>query len=44
MVTEKGSDFQKDLSMDSLDKVEIVIAIEEEFSIEIPDDNLSLLC
>ncbi|KAL2536659.1 Acyl carrier protein 1 [Forsythia ovata] len=29
--------FQKDLSLDSLDKVEIVMALEEEFKLEIPD-------
>lgn len=28
----------KDLSLDSLDIVEVVMAIEEEFAIEIPDD------
>ncbi|KAF8247713.1 hypothetical protein K440DRAFT_643566 [Wilcoxina mikolae CBS 423.85] len=31
------SHFTKDLGLDSLDTVEIVMAIEEEFSIEIPD-------
>ncbi|GAB4826460.1 hypothetical protein Ancab_033355 [Ancistrocladus abbreviatus] len=36
-VTETA-DFQKDLSLDSLDKVELVMAFEQEFSIEIPDD------
>ncbi|KAJ4981804.1 hypothetical protein NE237_032641 [Protea cynaroides] len=35
-VTETA-DFQKDLSLDSLDRVELVMAFEEEFSIEIPD-------
>ncbi|PIA32556.1 hypothetical protein AQUCO_04400031v1 [Aquilegia coerulea] len=29
--------FQKDLGLDSLDNVEIVMAIEEEFKLEIPD-------
>lgn len=29
--------FQKDLGLDSLDSVEIVIALEEEFKLEIPD-------
>ncbi|CAL5331230.1 unnamed protein product [Camellia sinensis] len=29
--------FQKDLGLDSLDTVEIVIALEEEFKLEIPD-------
>ncbi|KAJ0967808.1 hypothetical protein J5N97_024725 [Dioscorea zingiberensis] len=35
-VTETA-DFQKDLSLDSLDRVELVMAFEQEFSIEIPD-------
>uniref|UniRef100_A0A452YZQ0 Acyl carrier protein n=1 Tax=Aegilops tauschii subsp. strangulata TaxID=200361 RepID=A0A452YZQ0_AEGTS len=30
--------FQKDLGLDSLDTVEIVMAFEEEFSFEIPDN------
>ncbi|KAH9305760.1 hypothetical protein KI387_010164 [Taxus chinensis] len=29
--------FQKDLGLDSLDTVEIVMALEEEFALEIPD-------
>lgn len=41
-VTEKA-DFQKDLSLDSLDKVELVMAIEEEFSIEIPEEKADKL-
>lgn len=36
-VTE-GSSFIDDLGADSLDTVELVMAFEEEFSIEIPDD------
>ncbi|KAJ2635905.1 mitochondrial acyl carrier protein [Coemansia sp. RSA 1286] len=32
------ADFNKDLGLDSLDTVEVVMAIEEEFSVEIPDD------
>lgn len=31
------SNFQKDLGLDSLDQVEVVMAFEEEFCIEIPD-------
>lgn len=31
--------FQKDLGLDSLDTVEIVMAFEEEFSFEIPDND-----
>lgn len=30
--------FQKDLGLDSLDTVEIVMALEEEFGFEIPDN------
>ena len=36
-VTDKAS-FIDDLGADSLDNVELVMAFEEEFSIEIPDD------
>ncbi|XP_010270233.1 PREDICTED: acyl carrier protein 3, mitochondrial isoform X2 [Nelumbo nucifera] len=36
-VTETAS-FEKDLSLDSLDKVELIMAFEQEFSIEIPDE------
>ncbi|GMH35889.1 hypothetical protein BSKO_03757 [Bryopsis sp. KO-2023] len=32
-----SADFQKDLGLDSLDTVEVVMAFEEEFCIEIPD-------
>ncbi|KAH7107024.1 acyl carrier protein [Auriculariales sp. MPI-PUGE-AT-0066] len=32
-----GSSFANDLGLDSLDAVEVVMAIEEEFNIEIPD-------
>ncbi|KAH7431257.1 hypothetical protein KP509_08G039700 [Ceratopteris richardii] len=32
-----SSHFQSDLGLDSLDNVEIVMAIEEEFALEIPD-------
>ena len=30
--------FQKDLGLDSLDTVELVMALEEEFAVEIPDN------
>ncbi|PKA51574.1 Acyl carrier protein 1, mitochondrial [Apostasia shenzhenica] len=33
----QDSHFQKDLGLDSLDNVEIVMALEEEFKLEIPD-------
>ncbi|CAO3691983.1 unnamed protein product [Rhizopus stolonifer] len=33
------SNFIKDLGLDSLDTVEVVMAIEEEFSVEIPDND-----
>ncbi len=36
-VTEKAS-FIDDLGADSLDQVELVMAFEEEFEVEIPDD------
>ncbi|KAJ3844889.1 acyl carrier protein [Lentinula raphanica] len=32
------SSFEKDLGLDSLDAVEVVMAVEEEFMIEIPDE------
>ncbi|KAK2652700.1 hypothetical protein Ddye_012556 [Dipteronia dyeriana] len=41
-VTE-AADFQKDLSLDSLDRVELVMAFEEEFSIEIPEEKADKL-
>ncbi|KAJ1400360.1 Phosphopantetheine binding ACP domain [Sesbania bispinosa] len=41
-VTETA-DFQKDLSLDSLDRVELIMALEEEFSIEIPDEKADKL-
>ncbi|KAL5574876.1 hypothetical protein UlMin_016575 [Ulmus minor] len=41
-VTETA-DFQKDLSLDSLDRVELVMAFEEEFSMEIPDEKADKL-
>lgn len=31
------ANFQKDLGLDSLDTVELVMALEEEFAVEIPD-------
>ena len=31
------ANFQKDLGLDSLDTVEVVMAFEEEFGVEIPD-------
>ena len=35
---EAKSSFQEDLGADSLDVVEVVIALEEEFGIDIPDE------
>lgn len=32
------SDLEKDLGLDSLDKVEVMVALEEEFGLEIPDE------
>jgi acyl carrier protein len=37
------SDFELDLKLDSLDIVEIVMAIEEKFNITIPDDDVQKL-
>ena len=34
----EGASFMDDLEADSLDIVELVMAFEEEFSVEIPDD------
>ncbi|KAK1268593.1 hypothetical protein QJS04_geneDACA005288 [Acorus gramineus] len=41
-VTEMA-DFQKDLCLDSLDRVELVMALEQEFSIEIPEEKADKL-
>uniref|UniRef100_A0A0E0D3H7 Acyl carrier protein n=1 Tax=Oryza meridionalis TaxID=40149 RepID=A0A0E0D3H7_9ORYZ len=41
-VTETA-DFQRDLSLDSLDRVELVMAFEQEFCVEIPDDKADKL-
>ena len=35
---QEGASFIDDLGADSLDTVELVMAFEEEFSVEIPDD------
>ena len=37
------SSFVEDLGADSLDTVELVMAFEEGFGLEIPDDELSLI-
>ena len=34
-----GASFQEDLGADSLDTVELVMALEEEFGMEIPDED-----
>jgi acyl carrier protein len=41
-VTEKAS-FIEDLGADSLDTVELVMAFEEEFSVEVPDEDAEKL-
>ena len=38
---EPATSFKDDLSADSLDLYEIIMAIEEEYSIEIPSDDLN---
>ncbi|CAI5710517.1 hypothetical protein KXD40_006234 [Peronospora effusa] len=37
-VVKESAKFQEDLGLDSLDVVEVVMAMEEEFTIEIPDN------
>jgi len=37
------SDFELDLKLDSLDIVELIMAIEEEFNINIPDEDIQKL-
>ena len=34
------ADFLEDLEMDSLDVVEIIMSLEDEFGVEIPDDEI----
>jgi len=38
-----NSNFVNDLGADSLNIVEVIMAIEEEFDIEIPDDDVEVL-
>lgn len=38
-VVKPGSDLEKDLKADSLDLVELVMAVEEEFELNISDDD-----
>lgn len=35
----READFEKDLGLDSLDTVELLIALEDEFEVEIPDEH-----
>jgi acyl carrier protein len=37
----EGASFTEDLGADSLDVVELVMALEEEFGIDIPDDDVA---
>jgi acyl carrier protein len=37
----EGASFQEDLGADSLDVVELVMAFEDEFGIDIPDEEVS---
>lgn len=41
-ITEESS-FQKDLGADSLDLMDMVMALEDEYSVEIPTDDLEQL-
>ena len=41
-MTEKA-DFQKDLGLDSLDRVELVMALEQEFAVDIPEEKADKL-
>ena len=36
--TDEGQQFQEDLGLDSLDWLELAIALEDEFGLEIPDE------
>jgi acyl carrier protein len=38
-VIKKTSSFELDVSADSLDQVEIIMAIEDEYDVEIPDED-----
>lgn len=38
-----GSNLMEDLGADSLDAVEIIMAVEEKFDIEIPDEDAEML-
>lgn len=38
---DESKSFQEDLGADSLDVVELVMALEEEFGVEIPDDDVA---
>ena len=38
-----NAEFSKDLGLDSLDSVELVMAIEEEFNLEIPDEEADMI-
>ena len=40
---ELSSNLRKDLGLDSLDLVELVMAVEQEFAIDIPDDDADKL-
>lgn len=41
---QRDAEFVDDLGADSLDLVEVVMALEEEFQIEIPDEDAEKLC
>jgi acyl carrier protein len=39
----EGASFTEDLGADSLDLVELVMALEEEFGVDIPDDEVNAI-
>ncbi|MBI5707205.1 MAG: acyl carrier protein [Armatimonadetes bacterium] len=39
----ESASFQEDLGADSLDTVELVMALEEEFGVDIPDDEVNAI-
>jgi len=38
---DENADFEKDLGLDSLDSVELIVALEVEFEVDIPDSHVT---